>query len=116
MNSNIYYLEKTDVTPNAELKSYVTQNKPVVVLCQSLSCGHCTTVKPTYQQLADMMPSVRCCTIQMEERALTKELNLWYPDMMGVPCFLGFDKNGKFQSVYNGDRSLASLKQFCSSL
>lgn len=119
----IVYLEKTDVN-DGSLKSYVVSSDskkpiPAIVMIQSNSCGHCQDAKPTYQKLANNYEnSVRCCTVSLdnEGKSLNNFIKKCYPDMPGVPSFLGFDSSGNFKKVYNGDRSYSSLSKFADSL
>jgi protein disulfide-isomerase len=112
MISSIYYLENKDVDNMNRLKPYVTRNKPVVVLCQSNYCGHCVRAKPDYEKVATRRQDVSWCTIQSEDGQLKQSVTSWYPEIRGIPCYLGFNKEGKFVKVYNGDRSAESLAKF----
>lgn len=109
--SNVYYLEESDVTPSKKLKPYVTSGKPTIVMCQSAGCGHCTNAKPAFQALADKRPDIRCCTIQLDDVNMDSVIKKWNPDFRGVPCFLIFSKDGSMQKVYSGDRSTSSFEK-----
>lgn len=118
MLSTVYYLEDQDVTTNHTLKKYVTDDftKPVVLMLQSTNCGHCVSAKPKYEKASQLKDEIKWCTLQMEDEQMKNSLNVWYPDMVGVPSFIGFDKKGKFKSIYDGDRSTKSLVEFSDSL
>lgn len=109
-DSNIYYLEESDVTSSKKLKPYVTGGKPTIVMCQSSGCGHCQNAKPAFQALADKRPDLRCCTIALEDVNMDDIVKVWNPEFRGVPCFLIFSKDGSFSKVYSGDRSTKSFE------
>lgn len=120
MNQNIYYLENLDIGGDNSLKPYVTEGKPVVVMCQATNCGHCTNAKPAYESVSTARNDIKFCTIQLDggptESVLSKNIKQWYPDFQGVPVFLGFNKDGAITKVYSGDRSAQSISQFADSL
>jgi thiol-disulfide isomerase/thioredoxin len=116
MISIIHYLENKDVDSNYKLKPYVTTNKPVVVLCQSNYCGHCITAKPAYEEIASKRNDISWCSIQSEDGQLKDAVLSWYPQMRGIPCYLGFNKYGQFVKIYSGDRTAKSLSEFADSL
>lgn len=113
------YLEDSDVNPDASLKSYVNNGRPVVMMIQGNFCGYCTKAKPAFQQLAKSMPNVAVVTVQMDggpsDKKAAQMLSV-VNKSPGVPAFLGFDKQGKFVKVHNGARDLQALQQFAMSL
>lgn len=124
MNSNSYligikYLEGSDVNPDGTLQSHVNEGKPVLLMIQGNFCGWCSKAKPAFQELSTLLPNVTLATIQTDggepDKQASKNLKS-VNSSPGVPSYLGFDKNGKFVKVHNGDRNVESLKVFAMSL
>jgi len=106
------YLEEADVVKGG-VKPYVTNGKPVVMMVQAGYCGHCTTAKPAFQKFADSAKNVTVVTIQADGRGGEAVKAFQVP---GYPAYLGFNKNGQLVKAHDGNRDVASLKQFAQSL
>lgn len=113
------YLEENDVTPYG-LAPNVSGNRPAVVMVQSTSCGWCTKAKPDFVRAFQQEPSIAFLTAQVDgqpsERNAARMLQKIASSNGGVPLFMGFDRNGKFVKVYNGNRSADDLIAFGKSL
>ena len=119
---NIPYLEGQDINQDGSLKGIViekSKGRPIVMMVQGNFCGYCTKAKPDFSQFAKQTPGVFVVTVQTDgsdsDRAAAKNLSA-VNKAPGVPSFLGFDKNGKFKSIHNGGRDVASLQAFAKSL
>lgn len=115
----IPYLEGSDVNADGSLSPNVGKGKPVLVMVQGNFCGYCTKAKPAFQELANALKNVVCCTVQTDGGPSDKEANAKLSVVNkspGVPAFLGFNSQGKFMASHNGNRDVASLKAFADSL
>lgn len=112
------YLTGEDVNPDGSLKPYVGNGKAVVLMMQGNFCPHCTTAKPAFQQLVQGN-GFAVATVQTDgddgDREAAKKLAS-VNKSPGVPAFLGFDKNGRFVKMHQGNRDVASLQAFGNSL
>lgn len=120
---NVAYIEAGDINPDGSLKPYVNNGKPVILMCQGSFCGYCTKAKPAFQKVANhyyKTKTVVCATILTDgsdsEKEAAKFIKRWNSKHQGVPEYLGFDKNGKFEKVYQGNRDENSLIKFGDSL
>ena len=114
----VYFLEMKDVD-GMKLKSYATQNHPVVVMVKSENCGHCIDATPAFEKLAENQKDVSVRCIRQEDpsgKELLMCVRKWYKDFRGFPTYLGFDKNGNFKSVHSGDRTEDALLEFVTGL
>ena len=113
---NVAYLEVMDFDSSGNLKSYVGNGKPVIVMAQGNFCHYCTQSKPVYEKLASNIDNVVFATIlidgEQSEKDAAKFLKKWDPKYRGVPAYLGFDKDGNFKNVHNGGRDAESIKGF----
>jgi thiol-disulfide isomerase/thioredoxin len=128
-NSNIYYLEDSDLDNNYNLYSNILNpttnqkffNKLVVVLIQGDYCGYCRQLKPVYQKLADTLSndSITFCTIQIDSKNQNEQLfqdgkvmtNILRSNYVGVPVIALF-YDGKLINIYEGDRTYNSIKKW----
>lgn len=119
MTAPVIYLEDSDFNADNSLQIAVGNGKPTVVMVQGAFCGYCTKAKPDFQQLASLN-NLTCATIQIDggptEKKAAERVKVLYPAYKGVPCFLGFDKNGKFVKVHEGGRDATSIGVFGQSL
>lgn len=118
---NVAYLEIQDIDQHGNLKQYVTQGKPVVLMAQSNHCGYCKQAKPAFQQFADNVNgNVVASSIQIDgessEQEASKFLNKWDSNYRGVPTYFGFNKDGVFVKTHEGGRDTSSLINFASGL
>lgn len=115
----IPYLEGNDINDDGSVKEYVGNGKPVVMMVQGNFCPHCTTAKPTFTQFAKSTPTIVAVTVQTDgsdtDREASKKLSK-VNTSPGVPSFLGFSSDGKFRSIHNGGRDMASLQAFAKTL
>lgn len=116
----VAYLEIDDFTPNGDLKSYVNQGFPAIIMAQGNFCGYCKMAKPAFQDLANAGNKVVCCSIEIDgedsEKAAGKLLNKWDKNYKGVPTYLGFNSQGKYVKTHTGGRDKESLEQFVKTL
>uniref|UniRef100_A0A6C0EM34 Thioredoxin domain-containing protein n=1 Tax=viral metagenome TaxID=1070528 RepID=A0A6C0EM34_9ZZZZ len=117
---NVPYLEDSDFNPDNSLKPYVGNGKPVVVMCQGLFCGYCSQAKPAFEQFTHSSNNVIGATLQIDggpsEKTASKRISMLDKSYRGVPTYLGFGSDGKFQKVHNGGRDLNALRSFAASL
>jgi thiol-disulfide isomerase/thioredoxin len=118
---NVAYIEDFDIDKNGNLKNYVNNGKPVVLMGQGSYCGHCQTAKPALQQFANKtLGKIVCATIvtdgEESEKNAGKFLSIWDKSHRGVPTYMGFGRNGQFKKVHNGGRDSKSLEEFAESL
>lgn len=109
---NVQYIEPSDFNADMSLKPYVNNGKPVLVMVQSMNCGHCSSAKPAYQQLFNNndLPCV-IAAMQVEEfQPLANKLQQLDPSFGGVPTYWIFGKDGKFIAPHQGGRDVNSLK------
>ena len=116
---NVRYLEIEDFTPDGNLKSYVNQGRPAVIMAQGDFCGYCTQAKPAFQKFASES-KVIACTIKIDGDASEKEaakfLKKWDSSYRGVPHYTGFDSSGRMLKIHTGNRDFNSITKFASSL
>ena len=116
----VAYLEIDDINPNGDLKSYVNNGLPVIIMAQGNFCGYCKTAKPAFQDLAKSNNEVVCCSIEIDgedsEKAASKLIPKWDKNYRGVPTYLGFNKHGKYIKTHTGGRDKKSLEQFVKTL
>ena len=116
----VAYLEIQDFDSNGNLKPYVNNGKPTVIMGQGSFCGYCTKAKPAFEQLAKLDDNIVAATIltdgKQSEKAASKFLRVWDPEHRGVPAYFGFSSDGRFKSIHRGGRDLSSLQGFVSSL
>lgn len=116
---NIPYLEVQDVNQDGTLKSHVGKGKPVVLMVQGNFCGYCTQAKPAFEEFARNVQNAVAVTVQIDGDQSEKQANALIAKInpgKGVPVFLGFDENGKFEKLHTGNRDANSLMQFASTL
>lgn len=97
----VLYLEDQDFSQSGDLIcKYIPRNTPVVILIQSLNCGHCTMAKPAFYDFAlQTAGNVICATIQgdgeteSEQRLMSRILTI-KPDLVGFPAYVLY-YNGK---------------------
>ena len=121
----VIYLESSDFDDDGNIiynNDLLQSNKPVMILLQSNSCGHCNISKPEYQKLAEYNKGkITCATIQFD--AITnpkfKSLNLnftpekvenIYHKLRGFPSYVLYV--GKTKYIYDGNRDFDSLNSF----
>lgn len=118
----VYFIESKDINfDSMKLRPHVTQNLPVVVMVKSDNCFHCTQSTPAFKELASNHPddiAVRCIRAEDEsgQEMVHKYVKSLYTEFRGFPTYLGFDKNGKFKKVHDGDRSSDALFKFSQTL
>lgn len=117
---NVGYLEIDDFTPDGNLKPYVGNGKPVVIMAQGNFCGYCKQASPAYAKFAKSNPNVMACSILIDgessEKDTAKFCKKWDLNHKGVPAYFGFDKMGKFKKVHNGGRDDVAIIEFANSL
>lgn len=115
----IPYLEDTDFNPDGSLKPHVNQGMPCVVMVQGNFCGYCNQAKPAFQQFADAKKAV-ACTIQIDgspsEKKCAAIVQALDKSYRGVPCYLGFNSQGRYAGTHNGGRDAVALVEFASKL
>lgn len=115
---NIPYLEKEDVNQDGSLR--VQNGKPSIVMVQGNFCGHCTSAKKIYAELPnEVQGTVNVYTVQADATDSSKDASSIISkvnNINGIPAFVGYDKNGKFKKMFNGNRDLPSLKKFATEL
>lgn len=114
---NVRYLELEDIKPDGSLKDYVTDGKPVILMCQGNFCGYCQQAKPDYSKFAKNNNHVILATIvtdgsKSEQDAATKFIKKWDPKHRGVPSYLGFGSDGRFKTVHDGGRGYDDMMTF----
>jgi len=120
-NENVIYLETNDMNTDDKLVSYDQNNisGKVVIMMQSLGCGHCVKAKPEYQKFANWtktVPNVSACTIQFDSaEQTTKELGIrmkkLIPGFRGLPAFVLYE-NGEYVKTHKGPRTSDALQDF----
>lgn len=120
MLQNIYYLEIQDFNSDGSLKSYVNNGKPALLMAQGDYCGYCKQAKPAIQKFANENKNITVCTLLIDgsksEQEAAKFLKHWDPSYIGVPTFVGFNSNGKFNSIHSLGRDVRAHIQYCSTL
>jgi len=116
---NVAYLEADDVSSSG-LASYIGKNKPVVLMVMGEFCHFCQDAKPVFQKFGQAAAgNVVAAAIVIDgdpsEKQAYEAVKMWLTSP-GVPQFLGFDKNGKFEKIHTGKRDLESLILFAKSL
>lgn len=104
------YIEPSDFNPDMSLKPYVGKGKPVLVMLQSMSCGHCSQAKPAFQELHNSSSGqFVTATMQLEEfnPEMVQKLD---PQFRGVPTYWIFDASGRFARVHDGGRDVQTLR------
>lgn len=93
-------------------------SKPTLVLVYQDMCGHCVQFKPTYAAAAVALKDAANFTrLQFPTTAALRKIADNAPwAIRGVPTIIGFDKHGKFVSVFNGDRTVNGLAAFIKTL
>lgn len=117
---NVAYIEIQDIDHNGKLKPHVNRGKPLIVMAQGKNCGHCTTAKPAFQELAYNSNNIICGSIQMDgesdDREAGKWVKKWDQSYRGIPTYIGFDKHGNYVKTHTGQRDKESLRQFGNTL
>lgn len=118
--NGVPYLEDSDFNPDNSLKPHVNMGKPCVVMVQGLFCGYCTQAKPAFEQFAHSSQAVKGVTLQIDggpsEKSATKRVQALDKSYRGVPTYLGFGSDGRYQKTHSGGRDKQSIEQFASSL
>lgn len=113
---NVIYLEGSDFNPDG---SVVSDGRPTIIMCYADYCGHCKSAKPAFQSIVSKAPNIRVCAVHGGDGGATDRQaeevvrNLLKP-FRGYPSYLLMDKNGRFVSAYEGDRSAEAIIEFCS--
>lgn len=117
---NVRYLEKEDFDHNSDLKKYVNEGKPAIVMVQGSFCGFCIKAKPAFQDLCYSNKNFICCSIQIDgedtEKKAASLIPKWDKNYNGVPIYLGFNKEGKYIKTHSGGRNKKSLEDFANTL
>lgn len=113
MENAIIYLEDQDFTPEGKL----LLNEPVVCLIYANHCPPCIEFKPTYYELPSHVNGVVVSCVETDghlpgQAELMKRFNMIFPGLQGTPTVVMF-KNGYIEAIYEGDRTLQSLVEFC---
>ena len=124
---NVYYLEDTEFDSNYTLRTNVVNERTgapffsgvTIVLVQGNYCGHCTSFKPVFQQLADELApqGIDFATIQIDgkepgEQGFQDSISsIIQGPLEGVPLILKFYQ-GKPVDKHNGDRSAEAVRQW----
>lgn len=114
--TNVIYLEGGDFGADGTLHSKITQGKPVLIMGHGDFCGHCNTAKPAYQQLCNSNPGFIVATVKLDgseqEQQAFSHIKNADPSYRGVPFYLLYNRQGKFQKKHEGPRTAEALKQF----
>lgn len=123
MNSNnnligVLYLEGQDIKDDGSLMPHVGKGKPVLLMVQANYCGHCVNAKPEFQKMVSALSNVVIATIQSDgdENDKLASKKLGSKKGQGVPCYMGFDKNGNHVRNHQGGRDVAALSIFANQL
>lgn len=103
------YLNLKLIVPNKQLGAGNSNNKPIIYLFKSDTCGHCKSFMPTWESLVDELGSKYKFTIIDANDSKNDEITKKY-NINGVPTIIKSVKNQDF--IFNGERDLESLKQF----
>ena len=121
LNKPVAYLVNDDFDADGNIvNNQVPKDKPVLVMLQANFCGHCTTAKPAFQELANKHhDTIFFATIQADgkepgEAELGKRLSSIVPGFRGFPEYVLF-KNGKLVKKHEGARTVEALKTFAHS-
>jgi thiol-disulfide isomerase/thioredoxin len=116
----VYHLEESDFDTQGRLVSDLINpetGRPyfsgtTLVLIQSPGCGHCTRLKPTYQQIANELTDVELATIDTSLFTNKKlvEAVVGHP-IQGVPLLVKM-RGGVVVAEYAGDRSHDDIVKF----
>lgn len=127
-NGNVIYLEDLDVQNGRLVSNEINPatgtpyfSGITLVMIQGSYCGHCTNLKPIFQQLADEVTGqlpIHFATIQVDGVEPTEQAwkgpllaQLIGHELQGVPHIMRF-YDGYALDEYSGDRSLESLYQY----
>ncbi len=125
---NIYYLEDVDFNAMHVLSSpYISNitNRPffsglTIVLIQGNYCGHCTRLKPIFQQIADEQTpqGIDFATIQIDGDLPSEQVfktdtlsRIVKQPIQGVPMIVKFLK-GIPVDIYNGPNEYYAIKEW----
>jgi thiol-disulfide isomerase/thioredoxin len=114
----VAYLDTNDFDENGNLtnKLLLESKLPIFIMIQAIFCGHCTRAKPWYQEFAEKnVGKVICCSIQgdsdiKEVKELTGRLNKIFPNFVGYPSYVVFNKGEKI--IYDSGRKTEDLQEF----
>jgi hypothetical protein len=107
---NVTYLEEKDFNGKTLKIPGV-----VIVLIQSLNCGHCTSAKQAYSDAANSINKVMWATIESDSASSKlNELVNDKPGFEGYPHYVAY-KDGKHIKTFNDGRDVASLERFVNS-
>ena len=103
------YLNLKLIISNKQLGGGNSNNKTIINLFKSDTCGHCKSFMPTWDSLIDELGSkYTFTTIDVNDAKndkITKKYNI-----DGVPTIIKSVKGIDF--IFNGNRDLETLKQF----
>ncbi len=107
------------------LKPEVSRGQPSIVMIQAPYCIYCERAKPEFAKAASLYTLYNFYTIEMIAKlpSYEKEQNInakeqkyldslegliqkYNIDYQGIPLFLIYDSNGKFNRVYKGERTV----------
>lgn len=113
---NVVYLEDIDV----DAQGNIQLPGKTVVMFQGNFCHWCTQAKPAYSTLADAYTNKGWvfATIQVDGSESEKKANEKAKQQVksrGVPAFAIYN-NGKFVSLYEGNRDVNSMAKFLESM
>ncbi len=130
----VFYLELDNFDEHYRLKTiqnpFVNSPTPLfdkytIVMVQGNYCGHCTRLKPLYQEVANTVvsqtPDIHFATIQIDEPNTSKSISgkhlkhIMGVDIPGVPVVFKFYEGRPIQK-YEGSHDVQELYQWVMSV
>ncbi len=104
-----------EITSMKQFNDLHKSDKPMVTMYTATWCGPCKATKPRFKKLAETMPGVNFCIVDVDKKALKSITS----SLGGVPTFkfsragkpLRFSNNGRSTAQISGGRRKAELKR-----
>lgn len=97
-----------------EVKSFLSQDRPILMLYRMNMCPHCVALQPTWKDVEKRLARESRITLAEVEYQNMGNLPAYFRNIRGFPT-IQVIQNGKIRDEYFGDRNVDSILSFARS-